>query len=989
MGEPEVPVVPALPIRTPLYEAITCVLSCALESDNEVQKLANERKKKLEHVEEYPLVLCEVIGSEEEALAERQLAATFLKNYLEELFLRHRENPAFFHTGMGSRIALKLLGYLDNSVNLKQMISYNLALLLALGHWDTLTLQLNDMIKSEDSRAIYNAVFVLSQAIDSNFFESRSDITVDHHWFNVFREVFKMKDIEAVTRMYTIHPMFVMMKYVKPTLDYVVECWTKLAEDFGEALNESYSPSSDFQFKSEILKCLQGGTNEFPEYCHIFVPPSLPAIGNLITVCCQQYKKVIKGAERIPKDATESSDSDPANFYELVNYLLEFINCLVDMTYFDVLIDDLENLLYCIFIFMGCHDDMERYLFVNVLDKDHHWRIRELCCQIISFVLQKIEVRPNGRVLFFKSMHSVFLRFTNEISTLENDTTKIVYMTRLTESMIFGLGLVREKYIANDPATFPFNYYINHWTAMMAHSNLWLQGRILWLGAIYCTELTPHLLSIHVKTILQNLNASSGYALPPSAEALCNYLKFFKTLTNDKQYIISSEAKNIMICLLSVARRSKSFPLHHALNALGYFIKSHQDVAAAHLNEIEDILIKTVVNHFADTYMMKEVSFVVAKLAQNQSFKTLIHDKFLTFLMHVVLTLEPKAMKNDPDKALDLLNTFTLFCDRIDDYFIAQAFTGAASLLKDNIERDVEVDDSAGNLLITLISKVSTRLQFIRTLPKGSIIEEFPHVLKKLIETEKTGSGDMLGKLVITTIFSIPQLMEPHFENILQNIITSCCKKTNKLRGNWIIFAFICMLRTTDTLNYLSSLPGPNGGSALNFIMKLWLIDYIPDLDIVERKVVVLSLTQILQNCLKNENDYSIMKEICVAFDQKPNEESPTGEIFNGVEYFYYLLIQLLLFDQKVQKDLPVSTEPYHFEDFGEDAAKYTEERDIILFHNHPFNINITEHLVAFFKTGNEPYFNIIRKFVSTSNYFKLRSLGCCVPDLNIHEDME
>lgn len=65
--------------RTALKDAVTQILSCALQPDNEIQRLAEERKKALEMIDDYPFILIEIMQSNEEALAEKEMASVFLK----------------------------------------------------------------------------------------------------------------------------------------------------------------------------------------------------------------------------------------------------------------------------------------------------------------------------------------------------------------------------------------------------------------------------------------------------------------------------------------------------------------------------------------------------------------------------------------------------------------------------------------------------------------------------------------------------------------------------------------------------------------------------------------------------------------------------------------------------------------------------------------------------------------------------------------------
>ncbi|KAL1492601.1 hypothetical protein ABEB36_010839 [Hypothenemus hampei] len=782
--------------------------------------------------------------------------------------------------------------------------------------------------------------------------------------------------------------MFMLIKYLRPNPNFLPECLTRLTEEIEKALNEPYSTTSEFAFKFEIIKCLNNCVDEFNEYCNIFIPQVLPAIGNLLTICCEQYKKVIQGSASPPKDSTEGDEAK--TFFDLVVSILEFILNLIDMTYFDILIEDLNNLIYSIYVFMACHNDMENHLFINSVQKNFHWTLRDTCMGIILHALEQIENHQrNGKAAFFQTMHNVFQKLNNELESHENsDICKVYYMSRVTESMIYGTGLIKEKNRSTVLETFPLENYINHWTNLFTTGNLMLQGRIIWAGGVFCNELSPNVMECHLKNIIQSLTTENKYLLSPSAQALGCYFKEYKNMSLEKQYLISRNAKQILDCLVSISRKLNDHPFHHCLHALGYLIKCQKSLAQENVEQLEDILIKAMMNSYADPDVMKEVNFVCAKMAQAQTFKVFVHDKFFSFIHHVIEPIERRQTTN-LDKAFDLLNIICLYSSTIDEYSFLEIFASAANRLSLNTERDMEVDESAGNLLITLVVKFQNQLKYITQTPKGqAVMSQFPQLLDMLMQPDIEFPGNVLGKLVILAIFSLPEIMQPHHETILRNVISkSANPNIEKIRSTWSIFIFICMIRTSDTFNYLSILPGPTGGSALNFILKLWKPEYFHNIDPIERKILVISITHIIQHCSDHAPDYGKLKEILIPFDGASNEEE---SLFNGLQYLYYLIIQCLLYEDKLRNIIPAPSQPYDFQNFGEDVNKKKEEDEIFLFHSHPFNIDIVNHVVHFLK-DYEVYYVIVKHFLTQTSYSRLKELGCNLPqlDMNVQEDME
>lgn len=249
---------------------------------------------------------------------------------------------------------------------------------------------------------------------------------------------------------------------------------------------------------------------------------------------------------------------------------------------------------------------------------------------------------------------------------------------------------------------------------------------------------------------------------------------------------------------------------------------------------------QTIGNFHNSPEIMAKIRFICAKMSQAQVFKPFSHDKFLRFLIQWVQLRHPLNLKCNLDIPFDLLGTVSLYLPSLDTEYVFEAFTAAANRLTLNNHRDIAVDDTASNLLLTLVVKATDQLNMIVNWPKGQpIVTEYPKLLEFLMQPDVTFLVEVLGKLVVCSMYSLPAIMQPHCEVIIKNAITSSAvPQCPKLKSNWIIFLFITMIRPSDTLNALASLPGPNGGSALKFMMEVWSPEFFEYVDLAERKIM-------------------------------------------------------------------------------------------------------------------------------------------------------
>lgn len=128
-----------------LKNAIVQILSCALQPNSDIQRITEERKKALEMTEDYPFILLEIIQSEDEAHAEKLMAATFLKNYFSD---SHGPNSLKLNADLTQKLCealLELLAYQNDAI--RSMICSSLEILVVHEYPNFFTLTNNKIIK--------------------------------------------------------------------------------------------------------------------------------------------------------------------------------------------------------------------------------------------------------------------------------------------------------------------------------------------------------------------------------------------------------------------------------------------------------------------------------------------------------------------------------------------------------------------------------------------------------------------------------------------------------------------------------------------------------------------------------------------------------------------------------------------------------------------------------------------------------------------------
>lgn len=127
--------------------------------------------------------------------------------------------------------------------------------------------------------------------------------------------------------------------------------------------------------------------------------------------------------------------------------------------------------------------------------------------------------RPDGRTLYMKTMNEVFRKLSAEIEITPHSTIENVqYKSRITESMIYGVGSFSEHFDCSLQSLFPLKLYLTVWTDNLSVSDEILQGRVLWVGGIYSSFLNQNMVQCHFNYIKQNLSAKEHFNIVPSMQ---------------------------------------------------------------------------------------------------------------------------------------------------------------------------------------------------------------------------------------------------------------------------------------------------------------------------------------------------------------------------------------------------------------------------------------------------------------------------------------
>lgn len=330
------------------------------------------------------------MDSDEEAEDEKVMAAIFLKNYLSDW--TKEENPQHMMLNYDScvELSLSILDVIIKHSKLRPMTCGALTYLVYIGMWQSIDNKVMSMLQSESENSLCAAVFFLNYLFDEI---SCDDIEISPEYFEALLNIFQRCD-NATLRADIVNCTLCILSHSFQDLASTLDGACRLGKLFDMTLREPYSESNNFFVKSEIIR---GLLMKLPlqdtscsvydgEICRNIVVPCLPAIGQLVIHCCHEYKQILMETRQIPTDKEEDL-REPKNFYDLIIHIQELVNRLIDnRAYFPLLMDGLDDLLYCLFIFMSAPNTCLVFA-TDIEDQPANFDIREGALQSLTVSL--------------------------------------------------------------------------------------------------------------------------------------------------------------------------------------------------------------------------------------------------------------------------------------------------------------------------------------------------------------------------------------------------------------------------------------------------------------------------------------------------------------------------------------------------------------------------------------------------------------------------
>lgn len=366
-----------------------------------------------------------------------------------------------------------------------------------------------------------------------------------------------------------------------------------------------------------------------------------------------------------------------------------------------------------------------------------------------------------------------------------------------------------------------------------------LVGRALWTLSTYSKSdlYNPQMIIEILDVTLCSLSPDKSHILRISAvRALHGFLQANENVEGEKRTLLVSKLPGFLDGIMTLVPGCKATVLALIMEALTMMVKFDADFAYAAHPKITPLTIAAFLKYAEDPFVLENVQDLIKALCQRKQCLGPLQEKFIPTIVSI-LALQGEQCGEKQDIALDVLNTIVRYTEPpLPNALLESAFPAMINCVLHTDDHTVMV--AGGECLRSFINVSPEQICNYKNGEGVNYVMQVATVLLNPMNAEMTAGGQ-IGRLIITIITKMGSMLGQTVDMLLKAVISKmqnleCLKVIMNLV---LIFAHLFLTQMDAVLNFLSTVPGPNGEPALQFVLTNWLSRQNSFFGAYERKV--------------------------------------------------------------------------------------------------------------------------------------------------------
>lgn len=268
--------------------------------------------------------------------------------------------------------------------------------------------------------------------------------------------------------------------------------------------------------------------------------------------------------------------------------------------------------------------------------------------------------------------------------------------------------------------------------------------------------------------------------------------------------------------------------------------------AATVCHKVIPLTISIFLKYSEDPFILELMQEMIKALSQNPHCLGPLQEKIIPTLVSILNVQGEHSNITKQDIALDVLTTVVKYSKPpLGDNLLETAFPALVHcLLRTD---DHSVMQSGGECLRAFISVSPEQIYSYNNGEGLNYTIRLTTILLNPMNNEMTALE--IGRLVITIISKMGNLLGERIDLLLKAVISKMqlVESLKVLMSLVVIFAYLFLTQMDAVMHFLSTVPGPTGEPAMQFVISNWLSKQNMFFGAYERKVTIMSLCKLFE----------------------------------------------------------------------------------------------------------------------------------------------
>ena len=862
----------AASIRGALVECLGMILTAQTDG---ARRSAEERLRLLEVTNEFGIYLAEFTVSPESDLSGRQLASLVLKQYVEQHWSRDSEKFQEPETPAEAKTTIRSLlprGLADPSSKVRSTVAYAISKIAQWDwpdHWPNLFEMLVQFLNSPNADLVHGTMRVLAE-ISRDLPLSDTQLPgvvrlIMPQLFQIFMNAegkFSVRTRSRAVEIFSTLTQGIFMIKNDDQADVAKALLKPFLPPFIKALAEGLTvpddgEKSDVGLRREIFKALFSVMGVFPKLIKQEIRTILPPIWQVLTSSADVYVRTVVNNDDVLENAVDS-EGEALTFENLLQAVFDFVIGLVEMpTFHKIVVSFLPQLVYFSLIYMQITEDetdaWTKDLNDFIQDEDEEtmsYSVRLASKDLLMQLFQPTKVTVLSKQAPFALVSAIGKVFEQAAQARRAGASgwwklyEVVFMT-ITDHVDSLLGVDGLQFDLN---TFFATYVVD---LLEVQSSPFLIGRALQMASTCTLNLAPELVTRFIQATVNGLQTTDGVVRVLSAKAVAEFCS--QLHGTERTVLLKGFMGAILEALVGMVSLANHDVLQLMLDTLVISIMVAPEETARLESRICPLAVGLLFRHSQDHVLVDTLKDIFVQLVQNPACIGPLHQRLVPALASILQNVQ-QAPPFLLAAALDILAAIVRHTPTpLPKPLLDNCATTAAVIMATD---DSMVMQNGGECLRAFVSTSCDQLLEWRDANEQTALDYIVEATCQMLQPSRIeSSARFIDRLICVLVWKVGDGLQSKLEDILRGVLSKLQQATQDLVVQSLVTVFARLLHghLNNVLDFLDSVPGPSGSSALSFVLTKWCQTH-SYYYAYERHACVIGLCELLRHGL-NTND--------------------------------------------------------------------------------------------------------------------------------------